>query len=142
MLVGRIAGPSLFDPQHGFLVQNKDDITIPLDMETIPSAKEFAEAVSSISPEQERFASLFRGMQLASTLFAVCVIQIKPQLEKLLRLPDDGLTKEIRLTQDVQELFVKYQIPSDLLSCAAAKAGAAPQAKASLCAALIAGTCC
>ena len=34
-----------------------------------------------------------------STLFAVCVIQIKPQLEKLLRLVPDSLTKEIRLTQ-------------------------------------------
>jgi hypothetical protein len=55
-------------------------------------------------------------MQLASTLFAVCIIQIKPQLEKLLRLPDDSLTKEIRLTQDLMELFIKYQIPSDLLT--------------------------
>jgi hypothetical protein len=55
-------------------------------------------------------------MQLASTLFAVCIIQIKPQLEKLLRIPDDSLTKEIRLTQDLMELFIKYQIPSDLLS--------------------------
>ncbi len=36
---------------------------------------------------------------VTSTLFAVCVIQIKPQLEKLLRLVPDSLTKEIRLTQ-------------------------------------------
>jgi hypothetical protein len=55
-------------------------------------------------------------MQLASTLFAFVVLQIKPQLEKLLKLPADSLVKEIRLTQDLQELFMKYQIPSDLLS--------------------------
>jgi hypothetical protein len=55
-------------------------------------------------------------MQLASTLFAVCVIQIKPQLEKVLKLPNDSLTKQIELTQNLQELFLKYQIPSDLLS--------------------------
>lgn len=55
-------------------------------------------------------------MQLASTLFAVCILQIKPQLEKLLKLPYDALTKEIQLTQDLQEMFIKYQIPSDLMS--------------------------
>jgi hypothetical protein len=32
-------------------------------------------------------------------LFGVCVIQIKPQLEKLLKLPEDSLTKEIQLSQ-------------------------------------------
>jgi hypothetical protein len=36
---------------------------------------------------------LFRSMQLGGTLFAVCVIQIKPQLEKLLNLPVDSMTK-------------------------------------------------
>ena len=55
-------------------------------------------------------------MQLESTLFGVCVIQIKPQLEKLLKLNDDGLTKEIALTQELLNLFIEYQIPSDLLS--------------------------
>jgi hypothetical protein len=55
-------------------------------------------------------------MQLESTLFGVCVVQIKPQLERLLRLPDDALTKEIQLTQDLLSLFIEYQVPSDLLS--------------------------
>jgi hypothetical protein len=55
-------------------------------------------------------------MQLESTLFGVCVIQIKPQLEKLLKLPPDSLTKEIKLTQELLNLFIEYQIPSDLLS--------------------------
>ena len=31
-------------------------------------------------------------------------------------MPDDSLTKEIKLTQDLLDLFVKYQIPPDLLS--------------------------
>jgi hypothetical protein len=61
-----------------------------------------------MSPEQQRFCKAFRGMQLASTLFAVVVIQIKPQLERLLNLPDDGLTKEIKLTQDLMKLFIEY----------------------------------
>ena len=55
-------------------------------------------------------------MQLSSTLFAIAVVQIKPQLEKLLNLPNDSLTKEIQLTQDLMKLFIKYQIPSDLIS--------------------------
>lgn len=37
------------------------------------------------------------------------------QLERLLNLPEDSLTKEIRLMQDLQELFLEYQVPSDLL---------------------------
>jgi hypothetical protein len=60
-------------------------------------------------------------------------VQIKPQLEKLLNLKDDSLTKglekgkkilffidllcvEIRLTQSLLKLFIEYQIPSDLLT--------------------------
>jgi hypothetical protein len=55
-------------------------------------------------------------MQLSSTLFSFCTIPIKPQLEKVLNLHPDSLTKEIKLTQDLMELFIEYQIPSDLLS--------------------------
>ena len=53
-------------------------------------------------------------MQLESTLFGIVVVQVKPQLEQLLKLPAagckprfshlqskvDSLTKEIKLTQD------------------------------------------
>jgi hypothetical protein len=116
LLVGRIGPGDVFEPTCGVIVQNKDLVRIPLRMDAIPSAKEFRDAIESLSPEQQRFARAFRGMQLESTLFAVCVIQIKPQLEKLLRLPPDSLTKEIRLTQDILALFVEHQIPSDLLS--------------------------
>ena len=55
-------------------------------------------------------------MQLESTLFGVCVIQIKPQLERVLNLPADCLTKEFELTQRLFSLFIKYRISSDLLS--------------------------
>jgi hypothetical protein len=43
-------------------------------------------------------------------------------------LPDDALTKEIKLTQDLMDLFLNYQIPSDLLSYNGA-ADASPQHK-------------
>ncbi|KAJ3387389.1 hypothetical protein HDU92_001967 [Lobulomyces angularis] len=49
-------------------------------------------------------------------MFGILIVQIKPQLEKLLKIPNDSLTKEIQLTQDLMELFIKYQIPSDLLT--------------------------
>eukprot|EP01122_Echinamoeba_exundans_P012393 TRINITY_DN5163_c0_g1_i1.p1 TRINITY_DN5163_c0_g1~~TRINITY_DN5163_c0_g1_i1.p1 ORF type:complete len:964 (-),score=215.79 TRINITY_DN5163_c0_g1_i1:8-2899(-) len=116
LVVGRIAGPGLFDPKAAIIIQNKDDLRIPLLLETIPTPKEFRDAISSLSPEQQRFCKAFRSMQLESTLFGLAVIQIKPQLEKLLNLQYDSLTKEIRLTQDLMELFMKYQVPSDLLS--------------------------
>ena len=83
----------------------------------IPTAKEFKDATQSLSPEQQRFARAFRSMQLSSTLFAIAVIPIKPQLEKVLGLQPEALTKEIQLSQDLVQLFIEYQIPSDLLSC-------------------------
>jgi hypothetical protein len=116
VLVGRIVSAHVFEPKYGMIVQNKDEITIPLDLEQIPTPKQFRDAIESLSPEQQRFAKAFRGMQLESTLFGVLVLQIKPQLEMVLKLSTDILTKEIRLTQDLMEMFIKYQIPSDLLS--------------------------
>ncbi|HVJ92033.1 MAG TPA: hypothetical protein VM580_19665, partial [Labilithrix sp.] len=116
LLVGKIASADVFEPRFGVLVQNKDLLKIPLLLEEIPTPKQFRDAIESLSPEQQRFARAFRGMQLESTLFGVCVIQVKPQLEKLLKLPPDSLTKEIKLTQQLLELFTEYQIPSDLLS--------------------------
>ena len=78
--------------------------------------QEFKDAIESLSPEQKRFATAVRSMQLESSVFGVCVVQLKPQLEALLGLDDDALTKEIKLTQDLLSLFIEYQIPSDLLT--------------------------
>merc|ERR1719456_704588 len=111
VLAGRVVSASAFEPKYAAIVQNKDELTIPLELSTIPTPKEFKDAISSLSPEQQAFAKAFRSMQLESTLFGVLVVQIKPQLEKLLNLPEDSLTKEIKLTQDLMQLFIKYQIP-------------------------------
>lgn len=116
LMVGRIASADTFEPRYAAIVKDKDVLEIPLMLEQIPTPKEFRDAIESLSPEQQRFAKAFRGMQLESTLFGVCVVQIKPQLEKLLKLPPDSLTKEIQLSQDLLQLFMEYQIPSDLLS--------------------------
>jgi hypothetical protein len=116
LLVGRISSATVFDPKGAIIIQNKDDLKIPLMLEQIPTPKEFRDAIESLSPEQQAFCKAYRAMQLESSLFGICIIQIKPQLEKLLKLPEDSLTKEIRLTQDLLEMFIKYQIPSDLLT--------------------------
>ncbi|CAK9022758.1 unnamed protein product [Durusdinium trenchii] len=125
VLVGRVTSATEFDPKYAILLQNKDELEIPLDLSTIPTPQEFKDAIESLSPEQQAFAKAFRAMQLESTLFGIVVVQIKPQLEQLLNLPVDSLTKEIKLTQELQlflfgaeilQLFVKFQIPSDLLS--------------------------
>eukprot|EP01122_Echinamoeba_exundans_P013034 TRINITY_DN5621_c0_g4_i2.p1 TRINITY_DN5621_c0_g4~~TRINITY_DN5621_c0_g4_i2.p1 ORF type:complete len:638 (+),score=189.56 TRINITY_DN5621_c0_g4_i2:74-1987(+) len=116
LVVGRIGGATLFEPKAAMIVQNRDELEIPLMLETIPTPKEFRDAIESLSPEQQRFCKAYRAMQLESTLFGLVILQIKPQMEKLLNLPVDSLTKEIRLTQDLMELFMKYQVPSDLVS--------------------------
>src|SRR6185369_1384499 len=52
LLVGNVVSPKLFSPKFGVIVRNKDDLKIPLMLEQIPTAKEFKEAVVSMSPEQ------------------------------------------------------------------------------------------
>lgn len=116
LLVGRIGPGGVFDPDAGLVIQNRDELRIPLMLETLPTPKQFKDAIESLSPEQQRFCKAFRSMQLSNTLFGIAVIHIKPALEKVLRLPDGALTKEIALTQDLMNLFITYQIPSDLLS--------------------------
>ncbi|CAK0836099.1 unnamed protein product [Prorocentrum cordatum] len=130
VMVGRIVSATVFEPKCAAIVQNKDELSIPLELSTIPTPKEFRDAIESLSPEQQHFAKAFRAMQLESTLFGVLVIQIKPQLEKVLNLPGDSLAKEIKLTQDLMQLFIKYQIPSDLLSFDAATFARAQAAEA------------
>ena len=116
LIVGTMVGPNRLDPKDAIILQNKDEVIIPLLLEELPTPKEFKDAIQSLSPEQQRFAKAFRSMQLESSVFGVCIMQIKPQLETLLQLPPDALTKEMKLTQDLMELFVGYQVPSDLLS--------------------------
>jgi len=116
LMIGTVAGPDTFIPKDAIIIQNKDEILIPILLNELPSAKEFKDSIASLSPEQQRFATAFRGMQLESSVFGVCVVQLKPQMEKLLGLTNDSLTKEIKLTQDLMELFSDYQIPSSLLS--------------------------
>jgi hypothetical protein len=116
LVVGTMAGPDQLKPKDAIILQNKDEVIIELLLEELPSAKEFKDAIQSLSPEQQSFAKSFRSMQLESSVFGVCVIQIKPQLEALLGLPEDSLAKEIKLTEDLMQLFVEYQVPSDLLS--------------------------
>jgi len=116
LIIGTLAGPNLFQPDHAIIVKNKDEILIPLILNALPSAKEFKDAISSLSPEQQDFAKTFRQRQLSSSVFGICVIQLKPQLELLLGLPINSLTKEIRLNEELLQLFIDYQIPSDLLS--------------------------
>lgn len=116
LMVGVLGGANKFEPKDAIIVQNKDEVLIPLLLKELPSARDFKDAISSLSPEQQRFAKAFRDMQLESSVFAICIVQLKPQLESLLGLPSGSLTKEIKLTQNLLSLFIDYQVPSDLLS--------------------------
>jgi len=117
LLIGTMTSQNGMQPKDAIVLRNRDEIHIPLLLNEIPTATEFKDAIGSLSPEQQRFAKSFRSMQLESSVLGVCVIQIKPQLEKLLGLPQNSLTKEMKLTEDLTELFIEYQVPSDLVSC-------------------------
>lgn len=64
LVVGRMLSGDSFDPKHAIILQNKDELKIPLLLETIPTPKEFKDAIESLSPEQQRFCKAYRGMQL------------------------------------------------------------------------------
>jgi len=115
-VIGKMSGPDTFEPQEAIIISNKDELFLPLLLEELPTAKAFKDAISSLSPEQRRFAEAFRAMQLSSSVFGLLTIQLKPQLEALLGLSPRSLTKEVRLSEDLLSLFIDYQIPSDLLS--------------------------
>jgi hypothetical protein len=116
LCVGKLSSATSFDPVAAIIVKDKDELTIPLAVAELPTPQAFKDAIESLSEEQQRFCKAFRAMQLESTLFAVLVLHIKPQLEVLLRLAPDSLTKEVALTQDLMNLFIDYQIPADLMS--------------------------
>ena len=62
--------------------------------------KELCAAIKGLSRRKQKcFVQAYRTMQLEGSVFGVCIIQLKPQLERLLNLPNDSLTKEIKLTQ-------------------------------------------
>jgi hypothetical protein len=129
LVVGTMSGSDKLEPKDAVIIQNKDELIIPLILDEIPTAKEFKNAIRSLSPEQQRFAQAFRTMKLGSSVLGISVIQIKPQLEALLGLPSGALTKEMKLTQDLMELFVEYQVPSDLLSYDGNDSSSSPKEK-------------
>ena len=99
LLAGRLGPERTFEPSHAVIVKDKDALSIPLLLDQLPTPKAFRDAIVSLSPEQQRFAKAYRRMQLEGSVFGLLLLQLKPQLERLLNLPADSLTKEIALTQ-------------------------------------------
>ncbi len=117
LVVGTMTAADVLDPKDAIIVQDKDVLLIPLLLRDVPTSMELKGAIRSLSPEQQRFVETFRQqLGTGTSVLGICVIQIKPQLEVLLQLPQDSLQKEIKLTQDLMELFIEYQVPSDRLS--------------------------
>lgn len=116
LMVGTIVGPEEFKADHAIIIKNKDEVVLPLLLEPMPTPKQFSDAIESLSPEQQAFCKAFRAMQLASTLFAILIVQLKPQVEAVLNLDPGALTKHIALTESLMDLFIEYQIPTSMLS--------------------------
>eukprot|EP01063_Lacrimia_lanifica_P013502 TRINITY_DN20147_c0_g1_i1.p1 TRINITY_DN20147_c0_g1~~TRINITY_DN20147_c0_g1_i1.p1 ORF type:complete len:891 (+),score=297.58 TRINITY_DN20147_c0_g1_i1:57-2675(+) len=115
LLLGRVGGDDEFLPEHALIVRDDDDVRIPLILRETPSPKGSDEALAALSAEQQRFCAAYRGFQAEGTLFAMCVVQIKPHLEAALNLPEESLTKEIDLTRRLMDLFITHGIASDML---------------------------
>jgi hypothetical protein len=61
-----MAGADTFDPKDAIILQNKGEAIVPILMNVLSTAKEFKDAVLSLSPEQKAFPESFRVMQLES----------------------------------------------------------------------------
>ena len=116
LVLGTVTAVDEFTPAHAIVVSNKDEIIIPLLLDPLPAPKQFRDAIESLSPEQQEFCRAFRAMQLASSLFGILVVQVKPQLEAVLNLPAGALTKEIELSSQLMDFLQTYSVPTDVLS--------------------------
>lgn len=116
LILGTMAGNNHLDPKAAIIVQNNEELVIPILTSVFPTAQEFQNAIHSLSPQQQAFCRAVRDVQLESSVFAFCIVQVKPQLERLLHLPTGALTREVQLTQDLITLFVEHHISSDLVS--------------------------
>jgi hypothetical protein len=58
LLVGKLGSADTFEPAHAIILQNKDELKIPLMLEQLPTAAEFRDAIESLSPEQQRFCQV------------------------------------------------------------------------------------
>ena len=116
VLIGKVATENVFLPKYGVILGSNEELSIPLSAELVPTAKEFNDAVESLSPEQQRFAKAYRSLQLEGSVFALAIILVRPQLEKALNLVGGSLTKELELTEGIMELLTTYHIPADVLA--------------------------
>ena len=69
--VGSLNSAEVFRPEHALIIQNKDELTIPLMLETIPAPQEFRDAIESLSPEQQAFCKAYRKMQVRRVVVKV-----------------------------------------------------------------------
>ena len=116
LLTGTISHHQCMDISNAMLIQNKDEVMIPLTLIRARAIGDFNGLVSSLSPNQQSFARMAQERKLESSVFGICVIEITPQLELLLGLPPNSLTKEVNLVQTLISLFVEHQISADLVS--------------------------
>ena len=127
VMLGRVPEKGVFQPEGALMIGSGDDVSIPLECFFVPSAVAFADAIQSLSEEQRTFCELFRSMQLSATLLGVVVVQIKPQLERLLHMPRDSLTKQLQLLWELEFLLVRLQIPCGLVSYDADESALVPE---------------
>ena len=114
VLLGRLTTTGTFHPVQGFVIQNTAEVVVPLEATYLPTAKEYKESnTSSPASVQWKISEAYRMKRLQNSIFAICVIQVKPHLEQVLKLPADSLSREIALTQSVIDLFINHQITAD-----------------------------
>ena len=49
-MIGTILSADEFAPTHAVIIKDKDEVLVPLLLETMPSPKEFRDAIESLSP--------------------------------------------------------------------------------------------
>lgn len=103
-------------PEIAVIVRDRDALQLPVVLDPIPSPKDFAKAISSISPRMKAFAQAFRALQLSKSVLAIAAIPLKPQMESILQLPAGALSKHIELTDNLLRLFLDYGISPSLLA--------------------------
>ena len=118
LLIGRCISKNHISFENAIFLSNKDEIEILLQVESLPTPKEFKKSISSISNEQQEFAKLYRAMQLSESLFVISLIPVQPQLERVLNLPIYATLKIdfLHYKNLILQLLIDHQIPTDILA--------------------------
>ena len=106
VMLGEVSSEN-FKPSHAIVVKNKDDVLIPFLIDgKDPSSQQKAQE------QHPNFFAAFQQLQKHNQLMGICILHIKPLIERSFRLQEGSLAKDLSICEDLLELAADSLGPS------------------------------